>query len=172
MIIREASAEDAPGIARVHVDSWRTAYKGIVADDFLANLSYESREKKWREKITEKESAAHCFVAEDQNEIIGFAIGGKERDNDPLYLGELHAIYLLATHQRHGMGKQLVQAVTTALVAQGYRTMLVWVLAENPARKFYEKMGGVYVREKTAEIGQQTLSEVAYGWRDITMLLK
>ena len=30
MRIREATPDDVPGIARVHVDTWRTAYVDIV----------------------------------------------------------------------------------------------------------------------------------------------
>jgi hypothetical protein len=43
LVIREAAPADAPGIARVHVDTWRTTYQGIVPDQFLARLSYEAR---------------------------------------------------------------------------------------------------------------------------------
>ena len=45
MLIREASPTDAAAIARVHVDSWRTTYAGIVPADYLANLSYTRREQ-------------------------------------------------------------------------------------------------------------------------------
>ena len=41
--IRLARVEDAPGITRVHINSWRTTYKGIVPDKVLANLSFERR---------------------------------------------------------------------------------------------------------------------------------
>ena len=47
MRIREASPTDATAIARVHVDSWRTTYAGIVPADYLANLSYVQREQFW-----------------------------------------------------------------------------------------------------------------------------
>lgn len=49
MKIREASVEDAPAIARVTVDTWKTAYRGIIDDNYLDNLTYEDREKGWRE---------------------------------------------------------------------------------------------------------------------------
>lgn len=32
MIIRKAKLDDATGIAKVHVDSWRTTYKGIIPE--------------------------------------------------------------------------------------------------------------------------------------------
>jgi len=41
MILREAGLADAPSIVRVHVDTWRTNYRGIVPEDTLTQLSYE-----------------------------------------------------------------------------------------------------------------------------------
>lgn len=35
MKIRIATIEDAYAIAKVHVDSWKTTYKGIIPDHFL-----------------------------------------------------------------------------------------------------------------------------------------
>ena len=46
--------------------------------------------------------------------------------------------------------------------------MLLWVLAENPSRGFYEALGGAEVRQQTITIGGRELVEIAYGWRDIT----
>jgi hypothetical protein len=49
--------------------------------------------------------------------------------------------------------------------------MLVWVLTNNTqARRFYEVLGGHYVREQNITIGGVDLTEVAYGWKDITGL--
>jgi len=55
MIIRKAQPTDANAIAKVHVDSWRTTYAGIISADFLANLSYEQREASWRETLSVRE---------------------------------------------------------------------------------------------------------------------
>ncbi|NJK75848.1 MAG: GNAT family N-acetyltransferase, partial [Microcoleus sp. SU_5_6] len=41
MIVRAATIDDTPAIARVNADTWRTAYRNIIPADFLANLSYE-----------------------------------------------------------------------------------------------------------------------------------
>lgn len=43
MKIRRAKLDDAQGIAKVHVNSWRTTYKDIIPNDFLDNLSVEQR---------------------------------------------------------------------------------------------------------------------------------
>jgi GNAT superfamily N-acetyltransferase len=170
-IIRPALESDAPGIARVHVASWRSTYAGLMPADFLASLSVESRENQWRGWIANPDRKSEFFVAEDANgQIIGFACGGTEREGHPIYKGELYAIYLLAEHQGKGIGRQLLGAVIRCLMAQGLTTMLVWVLAGNPACKFYEAMGGVRVGSKPVEIGGVKLEELAYGWRDISDL--
>lgn len=40
MKIRKAVLTDAKGIAKVHVDSWRTTYKNIIPDEFLKKFTY------------------------------------------------------------------------------------------------------------------------------------
>lgn len=39
MRTRDAVVEDAPGIARVHVESWRAAYAGLMPQAVLDDLS-------------------------------------------------------------------------------------------------------------------------------------
>ncbi len=173
MHIRLAQPSDAGGIARVHVDSWRSTYRGMMPDSYLAGLSYEQRENYWRSLLMHSpETPQSIYVAEDDaGTIVGFACGGIEREHDPVYRGELYAIYLLADHQKQGIGRELTQAVAQRLLDAGIDSMLVWVLAENPSRAFYESLGGQYVREKPIMIGDVTLTEVAYGWRDLQSLI-
>jgi hypothetical protein len=49
---------------------------------------------------------------------------------------------------------------------------LVWVLAENPSRRFYGRLGGRPVYEKTVIIGGVPLLEVGYGWQDVHTLIE
>jgi GNAT superfamily N-acetyltransferase len=113
------------------------------------------------------------YVAEDaQGTIVGFASGGPERSGDPVYTGELYAIYLLAQHQGKGMGRHLVISLVHRLLQEGMRGLLLWVLAANPARTFYERLGGQRVYEKTVTIDGVALLEVAYGWRDVHALVE
>lgn len=171
-VIRRAKLEDVTGIARTHIASWRESYRGIVPDDFLNNLSIERRIAQWNESLANPQNQYHrVFVAEVGGEISGFAGYGSEREADPVYLGELYAIYILQSAHRKGIGRRLVNAVAQDLMAQGITSMLVWVLADNPARGFYERLGGFYLREKAIEIGGRNLIEVAYGWKDIRPLV-
>lgn len=169
--IRSAQIADAPAIARVHVDGWRTTYRGIVPDDVLANLATERRERSWAGRLSKQDSAEFVYVAEDAaGDIVGFASGGPEREQDPVYTGELYAIYLLADQQGKGIGRLLTRAVTERLATMGHGAMLVWVLAKNPARHFYAALGGQPLREKPITMGGVTLTEVAYGWTDTRSL--
>ena len=168
--IREADLIDAGAIARVHVDTWRTAYAGIVPAEYLAGLSYADREQMWKHYLTAGTPAASMLVAETEGcEIVGFAYGAPEREGKLLYRGELFAIYVLKGHQRRGVGRRLFSAMALHFISQDIDSMLLWVLEDNhPARRFYELMGGEYVEQKTITIGGTDLIEVAYGWKDIT----
>jgi len=168
MLIRPARIEDAPAIAKVHVESWRTTYAGIIPDDVLAGLRTDQREQMWRDFLSRGHPTAFLLVAEnDDGEVVGFANAGPERENDPLYKAELYAIYLLHSSQKQGIGRALFDVVIENLQALNFTSMLVCVLAENQARQFYERMGGQYLREKPITIGGMELVEVAYGWDSI-----
>lgn len=173
MIVREASLDEAPGIARVHVDTWRTTYGGIVPEDYLAKLSYETRESRWLQMLsTAAENNHFIYVAEDGGgQIVGFADGGSERTSNPVYKGELYAIYINNTYQRQGIGRRLTLSVVERLRLEGFQSMLVWVLADNQACRFYEALGGQKVYEQQIEIGGVMLNEAAYGWIDTRVLV-
>ena len=81
-------------------------------------------------------------------------------------------MYLLQSFHRQGIGRQLFKAAAAELRQRGLDSLLVWVLAGNPARAFYEAMGGKYLCEKNVEIGGQPLVEVAYGWQNMSILIE
>jgi GNAT superfamily N-acetyltransferase len=168
MHVREATIEDARAIAEVHLASWKTTYPGIIAQEYIDGLRVEDGEARWVARLTEK--AATVFVAEDEVGIFGFAAGGAMMHPVDGYQGELGAIYLLASHQGKGAGAALVRSMARELRRQGFTNMVVWVLKENPARGFYERMGGVKVGEQMIEIGGATLPEIAFGWADLGVL--
>lgn len=165
--IRAAQPADAGPVARVHNDSRRTTYAGIMPADYLANLSDEDWEARWDEYLLPGRFASITLVAETGGgEIIGFISGGPERLDDPEYRGEIYAVYLLQDHQRRGVGKRLFAAIVQQLRRDGFASMLVWVLEDNaPARRFYESMGGEQVSRRTTTFGGADLTEVSYGWK-------
>ncbi|MCK6481481.1 MAG: GNAT family N-acetyltransferase [Planctomycetaceae bacterium] len=171
-IVRPARPEDAAGIARVHGDAWRAAYRGIVPDGFLATRGREpdavDRRRRWIEdpKVT-------TLVAEEGGEILGFANGGPSREGPAGFDGELYAIYIHPSRQRERLGWRLLLHLAEALHGRGFRSLSLWVLRDNAAgRAFYERVGGRVVAEKEIEIGGARLVETAYGWPDLSRLLR
>jgi ribosomal protein S18 acetylase RimI-like enzyme len=169
--IREATPADAAAIATVHVDSWRSTYSDVVPEEYLASLSYEAREGQWSETLLSPKRQSFIYVAEDDDrQVIGWAAGGPERSGGSDYAGEMYAIYLLLEYQRQGIGRRLAATVALSLAASGLSSMLVWVLALNPACAFYEAIGGQLIGERQATVGGRELREVAYGWKSLTGL--
>lgn len=167
--IRQAGIEDADSIASVHVQSWKTTYAGIVPDSYLASLSAESRTQNWREQLSA--GTATVLVVQDEMGVFGFVCGGTLRDQIDGFDAELYAIYLLQEKQKHGVGKALTRQLASILYDKGFRSLIVWVLAKNPAVEFYRHLGGAEVATKQIEIGGVQLTELAFGWRRLSVLL-
>ncbi|WP_299432050.1 GNAT family N-acetyltransferase [uncultured Meiothermus sp.] len=167
-VIRLATIADIPGVARVHVDSWREIYRGIVPDVYLEGLSYERREQMWRSGLENPGWKGVLFVAEDPgHRVVGFVAGGPPQEPVEGFDCELWAIYLLQVHQGQGVGRQLFRRFVEEMVQRGHGSMFLWVLAENPTVGFYQRLGGVKVGEKEIEVGGKKLVEWSYGWRNL-----
>lgn len=165
-LVRAADVDDAAAIARVHVATWRSAYRGLLPDDFLASLSETHYQERWKRTLGDE--SARVYVAENPDGVVGFASGGPERAGETGFSGELYAIYVLHDAQGHGHGRRLVRAVVGGLRELSLSDMLVWVLRDNrSARGFYERLGGRYVRDQPITIGSSLLYEVSYGWRSL-----
>lgn len=168
MNIRKAVLADAKGIAKVHVDSWKTTYENIIPDEYIKQLSYEKRERLWKEGIPK----GGVFVAvNEEGKIVGFSSGGKERTGKyPHFSGELYAIYILKEFQGKGLGRLLVQSVMKELMLENMTTMMVLVLEDNSACHFYELMGGKKISSIEVDFTGTKLTELVYGWDDIRNL--
>ena len=172
MNIREAHATDAAEIARVHVDTWCSTYKGIVPRNILDGLSYVQKARQWEQILRGSGHQEFVYVAENEaRQIIAFASGGPALSKEPtLYHGELFTLYILDAYQRQGLGQHLFFQVVERLLVLQMTSMLIWVLTENPARRFYEKLGGKLVQTGAYTIQGVELAQVAYGWLDITQI--
>jgi ribosomal protein S18 acetylase RimI-like enzyme len=171
--IRKAHRDDAAGMAKVHLETWRSAYQGILPADFLDGLSIQTTAEKWRAAFIKMSVDEAIFVAENEaKEIVGIASCGPERSQDPIYQGEIYVLYVLPACQRQRVGRRLVAACVQHLITQiSAETLLIWVMAENPYRAFYESLGGSLVREKSVQVGGKMILDVGYGWEEIHRLM-
>lgn len=169
---RPAIGADAAAIASVHVDSWRETYPGMLPDRYLAAMDVADYEDRWLRTLQDPYHRSAVFVVEELGRVVGFASCGRERDGDARYAGELYAIYLLSGARGRGLGRALVEAASGALAMRGMTSMVVWVLRDNNrARGFYERLGGVYLRERPLDLETGIdVPEVSYVWTDTAPL--
>ncbi|RWZ58583.1 GNAT family N-acetyltransferase [Halobacillus fulvus] len=169
MNIRRATTADAEGVAKVQVDSWHSTYQNIVPVEYLNNMTYESREQKWKAII---KNQFVCLAENVEGRVIGFANGGPARTTDyPEFTGELYAIYILNEFQGQGIGKHLFEAVIDHLKKQNMNSVLVFVLEDNRNKGFYEKLGSRKLDTLEIEIAGRLLKESVYGWENISSTL-
>ena len=164
MQIESTTLEDCHGIAETHVESWRGAYKDILPAQYLASLSVAEREEMWRRMVERQPS--HLLVARDAGQVVGFVAFGASRDEDaPADRAEVWAIYVRPAFWSVGAGRQLWLAAKRQILAEGYKTVSLWVVADNQrAIRFYESAGFVAEPEsrKQFELGGALLEEVRY----------
>jgi ribosomal protein S18 acetylase RimI-like enzyme len=169
LVIREATVEDSAEIARVQVDTWRTTYRGIVPQSFLDEMDYRVRAESWREQLATPNS--RIYVAAKDGAICGFIGGGRLREPVSEFDGEIWAIYIEVKAQQRGCGRAMMRQLAAQLLQDGLTSAVVWVLEKNPACGFYARLGGELVGRQTITIGGSELVEVAYGWRDLGLLV-
>lgn len=169
--IRRASAGDAPAIARVRVDSWRSTYRGMIPDAYLDGMQVEASTALWDRVLTAGPNTTCVFVAEHASDIVGFSCGNRLAEPKHGFDAELAAVYLRREFQRIGLGRQLVRAVVEAQRGLAATGLVTWVIAGNkPARAFYESLDGELVVEQPFQWDGMDLVEAAYGWRDLPAL--
>ncbi|HOB12077.1 MAG TPA: GNAT family N-acetyltransferase [Syntrophomonadaceae bacterium] len=167
ILIRPAKLEDCPSIARVRISTWRSAYQGIVPQRHLDELSLPVITRQFQD-IFQQENPC-LWVAEQKDEITGFAHAGEYRGDDPA-AGEVYAIYILDKCQGQGIGSQLMASVCQQLHQTGKEFLYVAVLEDNPYRLFYERLGGQIIRKETFAMEDKPLPLVYYWWSDINQL--
>ncbi len=161
--IRYASIKDAPILGEIHSSSWKVAYKDLVPDEVLDNMTAEKRTRFFEKSLFEGwEEDAIIF----KDEIpLGFICLGKCRDKDmDSSFGEIWGLYLAPEYYHKGIGQVIMNWGLEELKNRGYSNVSLWVFEKNlSARTFYEKMGFYFdgtVNE--LNIGGKLLNEVRY----------
>lgn len=172
--IRQANFEDVEGIAYVGYHSWVTTYSGIFPDEYIEERIPEKRisniRKNWKgfaEHSTDYPTRQILVAENDEGKIVGFVAGGEIFNKEQQYDCEMYAFYILKEFQRKGLGTRLFNKMLDFLKSFEYKTMIIWVLKENPACLFYEAMGGVAKETMTDERANKLYTTLGYVWEDI-----
>jgi ribosomal protein S18 acetylase RimI-like enzyme len=163
--LRPATPADARAIARIHVETWRSTYPGMLPDKTLIDMTVDGKARSWRVSLTREINASVVLVAEAEDDgPVGFGSVGRNRSPNLPFAGEVETLYVLPDWQNRGIGRALLTACFDALKRRELVSALIWVLADNPSRFFYERMGGKRAGERDEALWGATLHEIAYGW--------
>lgn len=139
--VRPARAADVPEIARVQLDTWRTAYSEFLPAEALALLTPELAQAQWNSAVAEPPSPRHrVLVAQERDTIVGFVAAQPDPD-DPA--DALIAIMLVEPRWgRRGHGSRMLAAVVDHARGDGTRRLTAWVFERDRASvSFYESAG-------------------------------
>jgi ribosomal protein S18 acetylase RimI-like enzyme len=163
IVIKNAAIDDAKEIATIHVQSWKTAYAGIMPAIILNSLSIENYQHAWHERLTQ---GCKVLIATELDQIHGFVsyCPSRDEDADPVKTAEISAIYLAPEQFRKGLGTRLCEAAEAAVSESGFEELTLWVLdANRPARMFYERLGFTATGDAVADnFNKVELKEILY----------
>jgi ribosomal protein S18 acetylase RimI-like enzyme len=171
--IRAATAADLPAIAEIHASSWRAAYRGILPDAFLDGDLLEDRKVLWSEKAGRMGPRDNLLIAADGKGTVGFIAGWTSaalgcEDDYGLYIDNLHVSPDLRGNK---YGERLFRAlagnVASNMTANTKISAYLWLLDGNePAHRFYHRLGGRDGEHRMIELGGRTVGETRIVWSD------
>lgn len=166
-MIRKAIKKDAKVIAKIKIDGWRSAYKGIVSQYYLSNMNIEKEAEKI-ENVIAKEDEEHkwdyyVYIADNVDKIFAFSAVSENKCKEYSTDCEIIALYVNPNYHRMGIGTNFLDHMKQDFAEKNLKNILIWCLEDNSnAKSFYEKNGGILVGEKDSTIGTQTLKQVGY----------
>ena len=142
LVIRDGLTDDADEVAGVHVRSWQVAYRGLIDQAVLDDLSIEERAEGWRSFLSHPTTGAGMLVAEREGRVVGWTSFGAGRDPESADDGEVYGIYADPSTWSTGAGHALLVAAEQRLAGAGHTRAYLWVLDGNDrADAFYARHG-------------------------------
>lgn len=170
--LRQGQFSDFQAIAKLHADSWKQNYRGILSDNYLDNEVDIDQLNTWYQKLYEPEENQIITVALLKKNIVGFCCTIL---NDDLQFGSLiDNLHVSAAMQKSGIGKMLIKNAVNAIIEKALtQRMYLWVYEANSnARSAYERLGGTNFETlmKTGKDG--TIARTCrYIWDDVANII-
>ncbi|WP_411991328.1 N-acetyltransferase family protein [Agarivorans sp. DSG3-1] len=136
--VREALLGDVAAIAAIHVNAWKSAFKGLMPKGYIDKYTVQLRQREWLQAIST--GVEHVLVALDNNQIVGFLSYSEAKSSAAIL--ELHKLYLCPSVYRKGIGQLLMAQLALKAKAKDIEEMNLYVLDTNKvAITFYRKLG-------------------------------
>lgn len=158
-LIRELThADDFTKVGQVYVDSWRSAYQGMVPQGYLDKLTSD----RWCASLSAEPGASLGMFVD--GEIIGTSCVCFAREPEREGYGEIVSLYLKPDYVGKGYGRLLMEAALKKLQNDGCEDVCLWALTQNHrAEGFYTHMGfALSGHVQTETIGGKELLLVEY----------
>ncbi len=173
MIVRLATPADAVAIASLHAESWRTTYRGILRDEFLDGPIDANRRAHWDARLSPNASGVLPFVALAEVDAVPQAFVCVFLDADATWGALLDNLHVSPGCKGRGLGRRLMgEAVRWIRQQRPQSRMHLWVYEQNdPARRFYERLGGV-INERCLHVAPDGshVDAIRYGWEELHRL--
>lgn len=159
MLIRHAEARDAAGCLTLYAP---------FADGTAVSFEDPAPSLSEFEHRIERVGRTHAFlVAEDGEQIAGFAYAGVHRERPAYRWSAEVSVYLGEHHRGQGLGRALYEPLFGLLQQQGYRVLLAGISLPNPASV------GLHLALGFDEIGVYgRIGWKAGAWRDVMWLAR
>lgn len=146
IIIRPATAADAPTIAAIHCESWRDAYAGLLDPAYLAGPIETDRHAVWADRFAQPSPAQAVLVAETASgETAGFVC--LFRDHDPHWGSLIDNLHVRPALRSRSIGEHLLRA--TVALLDPHAPFHLWVFEANAGGiRFYQRLGGKAVERE------------------------
>lgn len=162
-MIRKATRQDSNIIANLIISGWKTAYKGLIDNNFLNNMPEDSIKYRWSKVIKNENNNDIVYVYEENNKILGVIRFGDPVDTDSKFDSEVLALYVEPKLKGNGIGTKLLNFAKEYFIKNNKTKMVIWCLNNNiPSMKFYEKRGGKSFGTRKAVINNIELEEVGF----------
>lgn len=164
---RLAVPRDAESLAQVFDCTWNASYRGILPHAAFEEPPDECRADYWQWLLFKKPPSILVLAAVDEDDDpVGLALAAPDRFGG-LDLAELHALYVIPGYQRLGLGRRLLCEAFAIMHEAGFKSGIVWVLAEHDSRHFYERLGGKASHRRTSTEWGQDVPQAGYVWPNL-----
>ena len=142
MTIRPAAAEDLPAIAALYLQNHRSAYRGLLSEDYLSGLSPDACLEKWAAALARPGETIR--VAREGDVFLGFAAGTPDGTLPRTWY--LESLHVAEAARGRGVGTALIRAAARDAAARGCERMSVCVVRGNArAAALYKRLGAAHL---------------------------
>lgn len=164
-----ATAADIDAIATIHVAGWRDNYRGMMPDEAIDLRTFDVRRAMWSALIGAR--GRITLIARDRSgTICGFTSSLLFDEPSGGFVSFLQMIFIETAMKGRGLGRALLRETALELRDAGRGSMALRTLRLNPARGFYEHLGGRLVPNADFTYDAGEFDDVVYGFDDLSLL--